>query len=106
MIKFSSIHPFFLSFQYAGDPIDCFYKDNFPDNFVDNVCWVDGTYTEKYREGDEKQGQAGKLDHLCDGSQVESVWLWNFIKGDGGWFKNQLDLFGSFQLVDLIIMEL
>ena len=73
MIKFSSIHPFFLSFQYAGDPIDCFYKGNFPDNFVDNVCWVDGTYTVKYREGDEKQGQSGKLDHLCDGSQVASV---------------------------------
>ena len=58
---------------------------------MDNVCWVDGTYTEKYREGDEHQGKAGKLDHLCDGSKVASVWLWNFIKGGGGWVKNQLD---------------
>ena len=76
MIKFSSVYTFFLSFQYAGDPIDCHLgKNSFPENFVDNVCWVAGTYTEKYREGDEKQGKAGKLDHMCDGSKVALVRL-------------------------------
>ena len=50
---------------------------------MDNVCWVDGTYTEKYREGDEHQGKAGKLDHMCYATEVASVWLWNFFKGGG-----------------------
>jgi len=80
--------------QYAGDPIDCFYKGNFPENFVDNVCWVDGTYTEKYREGDEKQGQAGKLNHLCDGSKKDHdcwhhqyyQWVALFIIFQAGFF--------------------
>ena len=81
----------FLSLQYAGDPINCHVNGEFPENFVNNVCWVDGTYTEKYREGDDKQGQVGKLNHLCDGSKVASVWLWDIIEGVGGWARNQLD---------------
>ena len=101
---FSSIHTFFLSFKYAGDPIKCHLgKNNFPDNFVDNVCWIAGTYTEKYRMGDEKQGQAGKLDHLCDGSEVALVRLWNFFHCR---VKNQSDYFLDNRLSSKIDMGL
>ena len=53
--------------------------------------------------GDEKQGQAGKLDHLCDGSEVALVRLWNFFHCR---VENQSDYFLDNRLSSKIDMGL
>jgi len=54
--------------QYAGDPIDCFSQGvAYTENFMDNYCWVAGTFTNKLKDDSSAQGESGKqLDHICD----------------------------------------
>jgi len=90
--------------QYAGDPIDCFSNNvEYTENFLDNYCWVAGTYTEKLVGDSSPQGKAGKLEHTCDPTKKNCwhhqyyQWVALFIIVQAGFFYIPKYLWSSWE---------